>query len=566
MLLTRLYLRNFRVYEDELELALPPGLVGVYGPNGAGKSTLLEAILFTLWGRARTPKEEIRSAGVRADCVTELEFEHEGHLYLARRTLSGINSSVRAQAHCDGLIMSEGVRDTARYLHSVLGMDDAAFRASVFAEQKQLAAFSSQSPADRRRLVLQLLGITPLDAARDMARKDARERASEHERLSAMLPDVAAREVAAADADVAARAAEALSAREEQAAEAARALVDRTAATLADLDCLRQRHEALMIEGRATRGELELAQAEVGSLSEELEALRGAAAELEHLEPLAALAGVTEARLLALSNAPDAARAAASISMPDPPEPFDEVAHECAVDAAEAARTALASLQGRHQAALAELERARRQAESSRSLSGEGACPLCGQALGTAFEEVRRHRAEEVAEAERRLGALATEEKRAAAAAEAALSMLRRSEEARRRAQAAQQGWEQAVTRRGEAEAALVKAWASPETGGPAPAATPSAVAELERLVEATRLDMASQRAAAASAQTLRGRLERRGAVEESLAAALRRTEAAEVRRRELLDQLAALAYDASALEAARQAHAHASAAAEEAA
>jgi recombinational DNA repair ATPase RecF len=37
VLLTRLYLRNFRVYEDELDLALPPGLVGIYGPNGAGK-------------------------------------------------------------------------------------------------------------------------------------------------------------------------------------------------------------------------------------------------------------------------------------------------------------------------------------------------------------------------------------------------------------------------------------------------------------------------------------------------------------------------------------------------
>ena len=38
--------------------------------------------------------------------------------------------------------LAEGVRDTGRYVHSILGMDDAAFRASVFAEQKQLSAFS----------------------------------------------------------------------------------------------------------------------------------------------------------------------------------------------------------------------------------------------------------------------------------------------------------------------------------------------------------------------------------------------------------------------------------------
>ena len=60
-----------------------------------------------------------------------------------------------------------------RYLHAILGMDDAAFRASVFAEQKQVAAFSNQTPAKRRELVLRLLGITPLDTARDEARRDA---------------------------------------------------------------------------------------------------------------------------------------------------------------------------------------------------------------------------------------------------------------------------------------------------------------------------------------------------------------------------------------------------------
>ena len=144
-----------------------------------------------------------------SECVTEVEFEHEGHLYLARRSITGAASTVRAEAHCDGLIMSEGVRDTARYLHSVLGMDDGAFRASVFAEQKQLAAFSSQTPAERRRLVLQLLGITPLDGARDAARRDAKATADQHLRLRGLLPDLDALRVSADDADARAAAAEA---------------------------------------------------------------------------------------------------------------------------------------------------------------------------------------------------------------------------------------------------------------------------------------------------------------------------------------------------------------------
>src|SRR5436305_3192454 len=180
---TRLLLRNYRVFEDELELEIPPGLVGVYGLNGAGKSALIESIRFTLYGRSRTSLDEVRTAGVNAECLTEVEFEHEGHLYTVRRTLSGAGSQAKAEAHADGKQVAEGVRDTGRYVHSILGMDDAAFRASVFAEQKQLAAFSQQTPAERRRLVLQLLGITPLDAARDLARKDARLKQDQFERL-----------------------------------------------------------------------------------------------------------------------------------------------------------------------------------------------------------------------------------------------------------------------------------------------------------------------------------------------------------------------------------------------
>ncbi|MGH9107663.1 MAG: AAA family ATPase, partial [Acidimicrobiales bacterium] len=221
MLIDRVYLRNYRVFETELELCLPPGLVGVYGANGAGKSTLLESILWALWGRARTPKEGVPSSGAHGECVAEVTFEHEGHIYLVRRTISGTNATVRAQAHCDGLAMAEGARDTGRYVHSVLGMDDAAFRASVFAEQKQLAAFSGQSPAERRKLVLSLLGITPLDTARDKARADARDATGQHSRLRAMLPDLEEAKVAAADAEAAAAGAEVAAGEEESAAAAA---------------------------------------------------------------------------------------------------------------------------------------------------------------------------------------------------------------------------------------------------------------------------------------------------------------------------------------------------------
>jgi exonuclease SbcC len=243
---TRLHLRNYRVFEEPLDLEIPPGLVGVYGLNGAGKSALIESIRFSLYGRSRTSMDEVRTAGVNGECVAEVEFEHEGHLYLVRRTISGANATVKAEAHADGKQVAEGARDTGRYVHSILGMDDAAFRASVFAEQKQLSAFSQQTPAERRRLVLQLLGITPLDAARDLARRDARFTQDQFERLRAVLPDLDVVRRAAAEAESFAIAADARAADDEALAVVARADVESAVTRHRQLDELRQEYERLV--------------------------------------------------------------------------------------------------------------------------------------------------------------------------------------------------------------------------------------------------------------------------------------------------------------------------------
>src|SRR5882762_4207355 len=96
MLVTRLSLRNFRVF-PELDLELPPGVVGIYGPNGAGKSTLVESILWALFGVARTGETQVT-----------VEFEHDGHLYEVTRSLSGVANGVKAEAACDGQRVAAG--------------------------------------------------------------------------------------------------------------------------------------------------------------------------------------------------------------------------------------------------------------------------------------------------------------------------------------------------------------------------------------------------------------------------------------------------------------------------
>ncbi len=189
MRIYRISLQNYRVFEDPLELEFPSGLVGVYGSNGAGKSYLIESIPWTLYGRSRTSVQDVRTSGSDKDCVTEIEFEHEDHLYRVRRSVS-VRGLVKARGWIDNDLVCDGVKETNRFVHSTLGMDIEGFRSSVFAEQKQLSAFSDASPADRQRLVLSLLGITPLDKARDMARSDARMQMEQLKFARASLPDI----------------------------------------------------------------------------------------------------------------------------------------------------------------------------------------------------------------------------------------------------------------------------------------------------------------------------------------------------------------------------------------
>jgi exonuclease SbcC len=560
VLIKRLYLRNFRVYEDELDLDLPPGLVGIYGPNGSGKSTLLEAILWTLWGKSRTTKEQIRSSGVGGECLTEVEFEHEGHLYLIRRTLKGINAAVSVEAHCDGALMSSGTRDAQRYVESVLGMDDAAFRASVFTEQKQLAAFSDQPPSERRKLVLQLLGITPLDGARDAARKDARDLTADHDRLRGMLVDLTSLEVEVADAEAKADAAEMIAQTETKAAEAAEARLAEATAAFEAVDRKRQQFDSLVQEGKAARQELDTLQQLVEQRQTELAELDVLSARLSDLEPAAAGLADLDAEVPLLQAAASAASALERLPVADEPPVPDTGALEAARARAASLREQLAAEEALVRAASDEVKRAKEVAARSSSLSGEADCPICGQSLGSAFEKVQAHRAGELRDAETRLAAHQT--RRASLAVESGLADAEAAKvesqvDAARRLRA---DWERSAQARAQAEESFADAWqallttrpdreAMVSETRPVPAATDLLVA-----LEETKALLVKAKAANDESLRARAKLESRPRLTEMLQVDSQRRDAARSNVEVLLEKAKALSYDRGALEGASQA------------
>ncbi|HZQ57550.1 MAG TPA: SMC family ATPase, partial [Acidimicrobiales bacterium] len=551
MRITRLHLRNYRVYQEALDLELPPGLVGIYGANGSGKSTLIEAIPFALFGYSRTPNNEIRTSGVNDDCIVEVEFEHEGHLYVVRRMITGANHQPKATVHADGLQVADGVTDAKRYIHSVLGMDKDSFRASVFAEQKQIAAFSTQTPAARRDLVLKLLGITPLDAARDNARKDARLKQEAYERSRELLPDLDALRTGAADAKAAADARAADAASEATAAETATAAVQKAESALEKLDDTRQEHELLVAEGKAVRKEHDTAVETVDKLTAELELLATAGSELASLEPQAVGLAEAEAKLRTTDAVVKAAAALAAVAKVTAPPAPDEDACEKARAAADEAAGLLAQVDGELTGANAELQRARAALEKSADLSDEGECPLCGQELGDAFAQVQHHRATDVADAEARVAALTARRKEAAAGADAAKKAATVAAKTLKDAQAAWAAYEQASARRADVEALLAKAVDA--NGGPA-------TDEDLILVGA---DVQARRNAAEQCTRLRTRLERKPQLEIDLEKQKGVVADAGGRLQNLRDKVKAIGFKPEKLDAAREARNAARAAAE---
>src|SRR6266540_1990998 len=469
MHLRSLRLRNYRVYRAA-DIEFPDGLVGIYGPNGAGKSSIIESVRYALYGDARTEKSELRTAGINEDVRVELVFEHEGNSYEVRRVLKGRNLTPTVEVYVNRQLAAQSARDANAYLGRVLGMDQRAFLASVCAQQKELTTFATMVPSERRRLVLDLLGVSPIERALVHVREEARDARTAAGGARAQLPDLPAAESAAAEAAgaEAETAATALAA-----AEAATATAE---AAARKLDELRQLAALARAEAASARGEAERHERralEADALAPELEAARARHAELEAAAaPLPALAAALEAHLerqgllRALQDAGGreqvARRALAEAERESAAAAGLIEARDQAEAAVEEVEGELAAMRERHAhasellgAAAARLEAATAAAERCASLDPEAPCPTCGQVLGEALAEVTARHDQELAAARQahRLAAAARE-----AAVEAGRKLAARRDERRReleRARAAEQRAARAAARVEHAEQAI---------------------------------------------------------------------------------------------------------------
>jgi exonuclease SbcC len=192
MLLKTLTLRNYRKYKDA-SVEFPDGVIGIIGLNGVGKTTLVEAIGWALFGHhaARTTKELIKREGAspHEPCSVNLEFELESDRYAVVREMAGKNLVPKASLKINGKLITSNADEVSAVLMDKIGMDYLAFFTSVFARQKELNALSVMKAAERKKLVLRMLGIEQIEQSIQKIREDKRGKEKRIEGIRSALID-----------------------------------------------------------------------------------------------------------------------------------------------------------------------------------------------------------------------------------------------------------------------------------------------------------------------------------------------------------------------------------------
>jgi DNA repair protein SbcC/Rad50 len=415
-----LSLRNYRVFE-ELDLELPARVIGIFGENGAGKSSLMESIAFACYGvdASRTKKHDIRTHGVLTDCEVRMVFEHAGSPYEVRRTIRGRGHAPEAELFGGGMQLASGTTEVDAEIRRLLHMDVHVFRASVYAEQKQLDAFSDVTPGKRKEMALRLLGIRPVEDARNASRREARSTKESAKQLAGAVTDLAAIEAELKDAKEAVIEAKRLA--KDAAAElrAATAAQKAAAKAFAESDAVRQRIARLMVELRGKTEQRTHAEEQAAALVERAEQIGEAIAELPAIEEeLSGLEGIEDRLRAATGLAGKAADLATIRTQLEGTEALDVGAALFALEAAAAelegarATAAAAEAERAHRASL--LEEANERLERAAEADPTQPCPTCGRPLDD-FASYLKHCRAEVSSAKRAATVATTAAKRALA-------------------------------------------------------------------------------------------------------------------------------------------------------
>lgn len=135
------------------------------GENGAGKSALLDAITWALWGRARARRDDDLIRQGADEMEVDFTFRLGDHLYrVIRRRRGGKRGStlLEFQIHDNGRwrsLAESSIRATEEKIARILHLDYDTFINSAFLRQGRADEFTIKTPAERKRVLSDILGL-----------------------------------------------------------------------------------------------------------------------------------------------------------------------------------------------------------------------------------------------------------------------------------------------------------------------------------------------------------------------------------------------------------------------
>jgi len=179
MIPLKLRMRNFMCYSEDV----PPldlsdiHLACLVGDNGHGKSAILDAMTWALWGkaRARSPDELIHQG--KTEMEVELEFLLADNRYrvIRKRDKRGRGrSSLEFQLKDNGRfrpLTGDTIRQTQNKIIDLLRMDYETFINSAFLLQGRADEFTTKPPAERKRILGDILGLSLYESLEERAKE-----------------------------------------------------------------------------------------------------------------------------------------------------------------------------------------------------------------------------------------------------------------------------------------------------------------------------------------------------------------------------------------------------------
>ena len=193
-----LTLKNFMSYGPQGETLPFEGLrvACLTGDNGNGKSALLDALTWVLWGKTRVSsvgsvsQDDLIRLGAE-ECEVRLEFELDDQRYrVVKRRRKGkataANDWQLAQRDDEGVwnpIGGNSQAEIGKQIVQLLNMEYDTFLNSAYLQQGRADEFTRQTPAKRKGILGEILGLDRYDRLEALAKEKYRERKEQVDEL-----------------------------------------------------------------------------------------------------------------------------------------------------------------------------------------------------------------------------------------------------------------------------------------------------------------------------------------------------------------------------------------------